>query len=145
MSTPTQEPRKGIPVERILITLSIAGALGLIFMGTRTLFSTSPLTFSTIPIAGEWQSKDKPWHITFRADKTFVSSGRPSQSEAAQEYGTYSVNYFGTLWVKLGNGKLYSAELSPATPNRFDLIEMDTEVPTVFERVQPLKSPDSKG
>jgi hypothetical protein len=47
------------------------------------------------------------------------------------------VDYFGTLWVKLKDGKIYSAALAAENPNRFDLIESDTLVPTVFEKVPP--------
>jgi hypothetical protein len=47
------------------------------------------------------------------------------------------VDYFGTLWVKLKDGKIYSAALTAENPNRFDLIESDTLVPTVFEKVPP--------
>jgi hypothetical protein len=135
MSTPAQQPKKGVPVERVLVVLGVMLVLGLIFLGTRGMFSQ--ITLTTIPVTGEWQSKDKPWHLTFRPDKTLVSSAGSSQ-----ESGTYSVNYFGTLWVKLNSGKLYTAELSSAQPNRFDLIDTSTEVPTVFERTQPI-TPES--
>ena len=135
MSTPAQQPKKGVPVERVIAVLGVVGLLGLVVLGTRGLLSQ--VTLTTIPVAGEWQSKDKPWHITLRPDKTLVSS-----VDGAQQTGTYSVNYFGTLWIKLNNGKLYAAELSPAAPNRFDLIEQDTEIPTAFERAQPLKPPE---
>ncbi|MGH6934883.1 MAG: hypothetical protein ACRED2_01625, partial [Methylocella sp.] len=59
--------------------------------------------------------------------------------------GTYSVDYFGTLWVTLNNGKVYSAALTEENPNRFDLIESETLVPTVFEKVRTTnpKPPDS--
>lgn len=126
--------RKGVPVERVLAVLGVVGVIGLVLLGTRGLFSQ--ITLTTIPMAGEWQSKDKPWHLIFRPDKTLIST-----FDQSQQSGSYSVNYFGTLWVKLANGKIYSAELSPAAPNRFDLIEQDTEVPTPFERVQPLQTP----
>lgn len=140
MSPPAQQPKKGVPVERVLITLGVIGVLGLLFLGTRGL--VSQVSFTKLPVAGEWQSKDKSWHLTFHPDKTLASSGGPSRSDS-QQSGTYSVNYFGTLWVTLKNGKIYSAELSPANPNRFDLIESDSQVPTVFERVEPIKTPES--
>jgi hypothetical protein len=143
MGAPKETPRQGVPVERILIFLSVVGVAGLIFLGVRGLLSR--VNFETIPVAGEWQSTTKPWRLTFRPDKTLVSSTGPSQSAASQEWtsgpGTYSVDYFGTLWVKLKDGKIYRASLSPASPRRFDLIDADTEVVTVFERVSPPNPP----
>jgi hypothetical protein len=132
MIAPAPQPRKGVPVERVLIVLGVVGVLGLVFLGVRGLISQ--VSFTTVPVVGEWQSKDKSWRLALRPDKTLVSS-----SDSSQESGTYSVNYFGTLWVKLKSGKLYSAELSPSNPNRIDLIESGTEIPTEFERTEPIK------
>jgi hypothetical protein len=49
------------------------------------------------------------------------------------------MDYFGTLWVKLNNGRNYTAALAAESPNRFDLIESGNEGVTVFEGVLPLK------
>ena len=131
MSSPTKRPDNGVPLGRILIILSVFAIPGLIFLGVRHLGDRVKVV--DIPIVGEWQAPGKPWRIVFRPDKTLVSSTSPSQSGP----GTYSVDYFGTLWVKLNNGKIYSAALTAESPNRFDLIESDTLVPTVFEKVLP--------
>jgi hypothetical protein len=143
MRTP-KETRQGVPVERILIFLAVVGVAGLIFLGGRTLLGR--INLDTIPVAGEWQSTTKPWRLMLHPDKTLVSSTAPSQRAALQEWtsgpGTYSVDYFGTLWVKLNNGKVYRASLSPASPRRFDLIDADTEVVTVFERAMQPKPPE---
>jgi len=148
MSTPTETPKKaprqGIPLERILLVLSIFGVAGLIFIGVRTL--TERVKLDSVPIAGEWQALRNPWRIEFRPDKTIVSSNGPSQPGAAQAStsgkGNYKVDFFGTLWVTLDNGKVFSAALSPQMPDRFDLIESATEGVTVFERVaQPKPNP----
>ena len=147
MSSPKTRPDKGVPLGRILIILSVFAIPGLIFLGVRHLGDRVKLV--DIPIVGEWQAPGKPWRIVFRPDKTLVSSTSPSQPSASQAWtsgpGTYSVDYFGTLWVKLNNGKIYSAALTAENPNRFDLIESDTLVPTVFEKVPPPtpKTPDS--
>ncbi|MBO0733672.1 MAG: hypothetical protein J2P49_05005 [Methylocapsa sp.] len=138
---PKKPRREGIPLERILITLSIFGGAVLILMGTRTL--TERVKLSSVPIAGEWQASHKPWRIEFKPDNTIVSIAGPAAADpSAKGKGTYKVDYFGTLWVTLDDGRTYKATLSPEMPNRFDLIEMTTENVTVFEKAQPPK-PDS--
>src|ERR1700719_2335782 len=129
MSSPTKRSDNGVPLGRILIILSVFAIPGLVYLGVRRLGNYVKIV--DIPIVGEWQASAKPWHIVFRPDKTLVSSTSPSQSGR----GTYSLDYYGTLWVKLNNGKIYSAALAAENPNRFDLIESDTLVPTVFEKV----------
>jgi hypothetical protein len=139
MSSPTKRSDSGIPVGRLLIILSVFAIPGLIYLGVFRIAGRVKIV--DIPIVGEWQAPGKPWRIVFRPDKTLVSSTSPSQSGP----GTYSVDYFGTLWVKLNNGKIYSAALAAESPDRFDLIESDTLVPTVFQKVPPPtpKPPDS--
>jgi hypothetical protein len=137
MSSPTTPPEKGVPLGRILIILSVFAFPGLVYLGVRHLGDRVKIV--DIPIVGEWQAPGKAWRIVFRPDKTLVSSTSPSQSAP----GTYSVDYFGTLWVKLNNGKIYSAALAAESPNRFDLIESDNLVPTVFEKMPPPTPPDS--
>ena len=140
MSSPSTPPEKGVPLGRILIILSVFAFPGLVYLGVRHLGDRVKIV--DIPIVGEWQAPGKAWRIVFRPDKTLVSSTSPSQSSGP---GTYSVDYFGTLWVKLNNGKIYSAALAAESPDRFDLIESDTLVPTVFQKVPPPtpKPPDS--
>ncbi len=139
MSSPTKRPANGVPLGRILIILSVFAVPGLVYLGVRRLGNYVKLV--DIPLTGEWQASSKPWRIEFRPDKTLVSSTSPSQPGASQAWtsgpGTYSVDYFGTLWVKLNNGKIYSAALAAESPTRFDLIESETLVPTVFEKVPP--------
>jgi len=139
MSSSTTPPEKGVPLGRILIILSVFAIPGLVYLGVRRLGNFVKIV--DIPIVGEWQAPGKPWRIVFRPDKTLVTSTSPSQPSDSQAWtsgpGTYSVDYFGTLWVKLKNGKIYSAALAAESPTRFDLIESDTLVPTVFEKVPP--------
>jgi|HubBroStandDraft_6_1064221.scaffolds.fasta_scaffold1657943_2 hypothetical protein len=139
MSSPTTPPEKGVPLGRILIILSVFAVPGLVYLGVRRLGNFIKIV--DIPIVGEWQASAKPWRIVFRPDKTLVSSTSPSQPSAPQAWtsgpGTYSVDYYGTLWVKLKDGKIYSAALAAENPTRFDLIDADTLVPTVFEKVPP--------
>src|ERR1700736_1008217 len=139
MSSSTTPPEKGVPLGRILIIHSVFAFPGLIYLGVRRLGNFVKIVDT--PIVGEWQAPGKPWRIVFRPDKTLVSSTSPSQPNASQTWtsgpGTYSGDYYGTLWVKLKDGKIYSAALTAEKPNRFALIESDTLVPTVFEKVRP--------
>jgi hypothetical protein len=148
MSLPKKRSETGIPVGLLIVVLGTIGVIGLIAMGAWSL--SGMVKLSTIPITGEWQAKGRPWRMELRADKTVVSSTGPSQPGASQawssEPGTYRVDYFGTLWVTLKNGRIYSADLAPApetmapaTTNRFDLIESGTEAVTMFEKVLPAK------
>ncbi|HEY8031441.1 MAG TPA: hypothetical protein VIF02_03405 [Methylocella sp.] len=143
MSSPTKRSENGVPLGRILIILSLFAFPGLIYLGVRHLGDRIKVV--DIPIVGEWQAPGKTWRIVFRPDKTLVSSDNPSQ-EGTSAPGTYSVDYYGTLWVKLKNGKVYSAALAAEYPTRFDLIESETLVPTMFEKVLPPKptQPDSQ-
>ena len=155
MNTPRKRSETGIPVGTLVVVLGVVGILGLIGIGVWSL--SGNIKLSTIPITGEWQAEGKPWRLEFRADKTVVSSTSTSQPGASQAWtpqpGAYRVDYFGTLWVTLKDGRIYSASLAPppgslgaATPNRFDLIESGTEAVTVFDRMSPLnpKPPESQ-
>jgi hypothetical protein len=126
---PKKGPRGGIPLERILIVLSVVGIVLLLFYGLRVL--TERVKLDTVPVAGEWQAQRQPWRMELKPDHTIASSTGPA--------GKYKVDYFGTLWITLDNGKFFKATLNPEMPNRFDLIQMDTEGVTVFERVNPPK------
>ena len=148
MGSPTKKSGGGIPVGLLIIVLGTLGVVGLTALGVWSL--TGMVKLDTIPVIGEWQAKSKPWRIELRADKTVVSSTQPRAPGAAQpdasrawisEPGTYKVDYFGTLWVMLKSGKIYSASLAPTpgslapvSPDRIDLIEKDTESVTMFER-----------
>jgi hypothetical protein len=148
MNTPKKRSDTGIPVGLLIIILGVILVISLVSLGVWSL--SGYVKLSTIPVAGEWQAKGKPWHIELRPDKTAVSSTGPAQPGATQawtsEPGAYRVDYFGNLWVTLKNGKTYTAALAPPpgalappTPDRFDLIESGTEAVTVFERTLPAK------
>ena len=153
----TRAPRsdRGIPVTTVVAVLGTVGLLGLIAIGAWS--SSGNIKLDTIPVTGEWQAEGKAWRLEFRADKTVVSSTGTSQPAAPQawtsEQGSYRVDYFGTLWVTLKSGKIYSASLAPpqgtlapTITNRFDLIESGTEAVTVFDRTSPIqpKPPESQ-
>ncbi len=145
MSSPTTRPSnsKALPINRMIIIFSAVGVLSLIAMGTRQLIGA--LAIKTIPIVGEWRAAGKPWRIVFRPDKTIVSfagATPPKASDASTPAGgAYSIDYFGTLWVKLNDGRTYTATLSAETPNRLDLVDSSSEGVTVLERAPPSLAP----
>jgi hypothetical protein len=148
MALPKKASGAGLPVGALLIFIGLIGVVGLAVFGAWGLFGMVKL--ASVPVAGEWQAKGKPWRIELRADKTVVSSTGSVQPDAPQawtsEPGAYKVDYFGNLWLKLKSGKIYTSILTPPpgaqappNPDRFDLIESGTEAVTVFDRV-PAKS-----
>lgn len=138
-----KKPRQGVPLERVIIALGLLGVALLLFFGISTLAPRVKL--GTVPVAGEWQALRQPWRMEFKPDNTILSSNGPSRTDASKPgtagKGTYKVDFFGTLWVTLDNGKVFKSTLNPDNPNRFDLIQMDTEGVTVFNRVAPLPMP----
>lgn len=139
MSSQPSEPDKfrGVPLNRMIVIFGVVGVLGLIVMGARQLVTA--IAVSSIPVVGEWQAAGKPWRIVFQEDKTIASF--PSADAQTPVGGVYSVDYFGTLWIKLNDGRTYTATLSSETPNRFDLIDSASEGVTAFKRSAPAPLP----
>ncbi len=140
MSMPKEKPKAKVAIGLWLVVFGGLLALGLGYLGMRNLFSG--IVLQPPKIVGEWQAYRTPWRLTFNEDKTLVSSKEPAQAEESQTWasapGTYSIDFFGTLWVKLNDGRVYTATLRPDWPNQFDLVEAATDVVTVFERVHRL-------
>lgn len=132
---PSEKPN-GVPVGRLIVIFGAVGLIGLVALGAKQMISA--ISIVKTPIVGEWRAANKPWRLVFLPDKTVVSSTGPSQANSSQAWtsapGAYSVDYFGTLWVTLENGRRYTATLTPETPNRFDLVESESAGVTVFER-----------
>lgn len=147
MSSPLIRPNsKALPINRMIIIFGAVGILALIGMGAKQLISA--VAIKSIPVVGEWRAAGKSWRIVFRPDKTIVSFVGPSQPRAPDASpsgsGVYSVDYFGTLWIKLNDGATYTATLSLETPDRFDLVDSSSEGVTVFQRTPPgPEGPDS--
>lgn len=143
--TPQKKPRQGVPLERVIIALSLVGIAALLFFGISTLAPRVKL--STVPVAGAWQALRQPWRMEFKPDNTILSYNGSSQADVSNPgtagKGTYKVDYFGTLWVTLDNGKVFQSTLNPEMPNRFDLIQVDTQSVTVFNRVTPMPMPSA--
>jgi hypothetical protein len=124
--------------------------LGLGALGMRNMFSG--VVLQPPAILGEWQAYRAPWRLRFDEDKALVSSTGPSAADETRDWastpGTYRIDFFGTLWVELKDGRKFTAALRPELPNQFDLVDTGTDVVTVFERVRhlpPLPGDLSKG
>jgi hypothetical protein len=97
-------------------------------------------------IVGEWKAERGTEHLVFRSDES-VSMTLPAPaaegSESAAEgtsgpppvTGKYKLTQGGRIYVQLLNGKKYHTTISPINPNRFDLIDSDTDAVTTYDRV----------
>jgi hypothetical protein len=137
MSMPKEAPQRAKPIGALLFVLGALLVMAMGYLAVRNL--ASGLVLKPPPIVGEWQAYRTPWRLAFDPDKTVVSSTGPAEKDSSQPWtsrpGTYSIDYFGTLWVTLNNGQVYTATLRADLPNQFDLIDSNTDVVTVFERI----------
>jgi hypothetical protein len=143
--TPPRAPRRAAPIGALLFSLGLLLIMGIGYLAVRNI--ATGLVLTPPSIAGEWQAYRKDWRLKFDQDKTVVSStgharSNPTDPEttipAASISGTYKIDFFGTLWVTLSNGQVYTSTLRPELPNQFDVIDAATDVVTVFERVRIL-------
>ncbi len=107
-------------------------------------------------IVGEWKAERGPEHLQFRTDESVSMTvpGSPAgenTSEAtantngpAPVTGKYKLTSGGRVYLQLMNGKKYSTTISPMNPNRFDLIDSDTDGVTTFDRVSTPPASEGK-
>jgi hypothetical protein len=97
-------------------------------------------------IVGEWKAERGPEQLVFRSDDsvTLTVPAHPAEGNgsAADETsgpppvtGKYKLTQGGRIYIQLMNGKKYSTTISPINPNRFDLIDSDTDGVTTYDRV----------
>lgn len=97
-------------------------------------------------IVGEWKAERGPEHLVFRSDDsvTLTVPAHPAEGNgpAADETsgpppvtGKYKLAQGGRIYIQLMNGKKYSTTISPINPNRFDLIDSETDGVTTYDRV----------
>jgi len=107
-------------------------------------------------IVGEWKAERGPEHLLFRTDES-VSMTVPgpatgdNTAEAAADTsgpppvtGKYKLTQGGRIYIQLMNGKKYSTTISPINPNRFDLIDSETDGVTTFDRVSAVHAGEAK-
>jgi hypothetical protein len=107
-------------------------------------------------IVGEWKSERGPEHLLFRTDESVsmtVPSPAASENPAdttkdthgpAPVTGKYKLTQGGKIYIQLMNGKKYSTTINPINPNRFDLIDAETDGVTTFDRVSALPAGEPK-
>ena len=97
-------------------------------------------------IVGEWKAERGQEHLVFRSDASVsmtVPAPAAEGSESAAEgssgpppvTGKYKLTQGGRIYMQLMNGKKYHTTISPINPNRFDLIDSETDGVTTYDRV----------
>ena len=97
-------------------------------------------------IVGEWKAERGQEHLVFRSDESVsmtVPAPAAEGSESASEgtsgpppvTGKYKLTQGGRIYLQLMNGKKYHTTISPINPNRFDLIDSETDGVTTYDRV----------
>jgi hypothetical protein len=107
-------------------------------------------------IVGEWKAERGSQHLLFRTDDS-VSMTEPGSSAAenaaeatanmsgpAPVTGKYKLTSGGKIYIQLMNGKKFSTTISPINPNRFDLIDSETDGVTTFDRVTSPQAGEAK-
>jgi hypothetical protein len=107
-------------------------------------------------IIGEWKAERGQEHLVFRSDESVSMTvpGPPSGENMAETTpntigpppvtGKYKLTQGGRIYVQLMNGKNYNTTISPINPNRFDLIDSETEGVTTYDRVSTPPAGDGK-
>ncbi|MCI0736978.1 MAG: hypothetical protein L0Y50_12040 [Beijerinckiaceae bacterium] len=100
-------------------------------------------------VVGEWKSENGPEHLVFRTDESVsmtapahpaeanMAEAAPVTNDPAPVTGKYKLTSGGKIYVQLMNGRKYTTTISPINPNRFDLIDTDTDGVTTYDRVSP--------
>ncbi|MBO0734578.1 MAG: hypothetical protein J2P49_09735, partial [Methylocapsa sp.] len=96
-------------------------------------------------IVGEWKSEKGPEHLVFRSDESVTltvpghngdgGAGSADTSGPPPVTGKYKLTQGGKIYLQLMNGKKYTTTIHPINPNRFDLIDSETDGVTTYDRV----------
>jgi hypothetical protein len=147
MARPTL-PGKRTKISVLDVVIVIVGIVGIMAFNRMSIARLQhSLPNANSQIVGDWTSTRGREHLVFRADKTISmtvpdNSAEDSAAPAAPETngpapvtGKYQVVQGGKVAIQLMNGNKYTTTISPASPNRFDLIDSATEAVTTFERL----------
>jgi len=144
----TTPPGKRSKISVLDVVIVIGGIVGIMAFNRMSIARLQhSLPNANSQIVGEWTSTRGPEHLVFRADKSVSMTvpARPPEDNAAPAApetngpapvtGKYQPLQGGKVAIQLMNGNKYTTSISPASPNRFDLIDSATEGVTTFERV----------
>ena len=147
MARPTL-PKKRAKIQVLDVVIVIGGIIGIMAFNRMSIARLQrSLPNANNQIVGEWKSTRGPEHLVFRADKSVsmtlpaspaednAAPAAPETNGPAPVTGKYQVVQGGKVAIQLMNGNKYTTTISPASPNRFDLIDSATEGVTTFERL----------
>ena len=147
MARPTL-PKKRAKIQVLDVVIVIGGIVGIMAFNRMSIARLQrSLPNANSQIEGERKSARGPEHLVFRADKTVsmtvpatpaegnAAPAAPETQGPAPVTGKYQVVQGGKVGLQLMNGNKYTTTISPASPNRFDLIDSATEGVTTFERM----------
>ena len=146
MARPTL-PGKRTKISVLDVVIVIGGIVGIMAFNRMSIARLQrSLPNANSQIVGEWTSTRGREHLVFRADKTVsmtipassaeeTAPAGPETSGPAPVTGKYQVVGGGKLAIQLMNGNKYTTTISPASPNRFDLIDSATDGVTTYERL----------
>ncbi len=104
-------------------------------------------------IVGEWKAERGVEHLLFRTDDSVSltvpapaagENGAEAVAGPAPVTGKYKLTQGGRIYIQLMNGKKYSTMISPINPNRFDLIDAETDGVTTYDRVAAIPAGAAK-
>ncbi|WP_036257649.1 hypothetical protein [Methylocapsa aurea] len=142
MTSPPDKPAEVMPRGVLLTIVGVIGVTALYGFAQRTIDYGVPKI--DVPIVGEWRAEGKSWRMAFYADKSLEMNADSAQTASNETSGAqaslsgpgkYWLGLNGKVAIKLRNGKVLNAVWKPISPNRFDLIDVDTEGVTTFDRV----------
>jgi hypothetical protein len=147
MARPTL-PGKRTKISVLDVVIVIVGIVGIMAFNRMSIARLQrSLPNANSQIVGDWTSTQGREHLVFRTDKSVsmtvpANSPEDSAAPAAPEIigpapvtGKYQVVQGGKVAIQLMNGNKYTTTISPASPNRFDLIDSATEGVMTFERL----------
>jgi hypothetical protein len=144
-SPPPGKRTKFSALDIIIVVVGVVAIIGYNRLSIARLQRSIPNVNSKV--VGEWKSERGPEHLIFRDDQSvsLIVPASPTEGGVAQTpaeangpppvTGTYKLAQAGKILVQLMNGKKYTTTITPGSPNRFDLIDAETEGVTTYDRV----------
>lgn len=129
------DPNKPLGATRreiIFVSLGVFAVIGIYGLAARQSIRAAPKV--DVPIVGIWISSDKPWRLVFRPDRTLDMSFDVASEPGSLVAGSYKLESTGWVKIKLENGRVFTTNLKTQIPDRFDLIDAETEGVSTFER-----------